>query len=211
MSELNQICSEPPSKRDADWERRLFESIQNSPLFLLEEEPFQGPDGFSYMNLSSKEGTEIQKEDFLNWSLHAGVGWVLNLKEAQAPDFVFNYGMVWNFLVRGTFVNEEKALPPESASPVLVHEIVSGYFPQEVRENMNNFLKANGIGEAEVTLISHGADTDYELLFYFPKDQGREEKDKKTLLEALSWFLPLNYNLAWAKARDPSLHFQKLA
>lgn len=209
MQNLKTICEMPVSKRDLKWEHKLFSAVADFPIYLVGDKPFQGPDGLSYMNVSSEAGTEINKDDFFSWCLDSGVGIVLNLKDEKAPDFVFNYGMVWNFLMRGDFVNEVPKDLKET-DETYVHEISEGYLPKEVRVNLRNFLEANKVVSPQLTLLSGGDQTAYELLWYFPELQEVEEKEQMALLEAISWFLPLDYRLAWADSLDEELQFRPL-
>ncbi len=209
MQNLKTICEMPVSKRDLSWERKLFSAVADFPIYLAEETPFQGPDGLSYMHVSSEVGKEINKDDFFNWCLDSGVGVVLNLKEQKAPDFVFNYGMIWNFLMRGDFINEVPKDLKET-DETYVHEISEGYLPNPVRENIKEFLEDNKIELPQITLLSGGDQTAYELLWYFPSLQDAEEKDQMALLEALSWFLPLDYRISWADSLEEELQFSPL-
>lgn len=209
MQNLKTICEMPISKRDLSWEKKLFSAVADFPIFLVEDQPFQGPDGFSYMHVSSTEGTEINKDDFFKWCFESGVGLVLNLKEKKAPDFVFNYGMVWNFLWRGDFVNETPKDLQES-NETYVHEVSEGYLPKEVRMNIKNFLEMNQVSNPKLTLVSGGDQTPYETLWYFEELQELSEKEQTALLEAVSWFLPLDYRLAWADSLEKELLFKPL-
>lgn len=212
MSYLSDLCDYPISRRDLNWEKSLSKGFFESPIYLIDDQPFQGPDGFSYMQISSKKGKkgeEIEKADFLNWCYQSGLGLVLNLKEKQAPDFVFNYGMVWNYLLRDKFVNEVPKLK-EDSDETYVHEISEGYLPKEVRGVIKHFLDMNNIQDAKISLVSGGDQTPYELLWFFKDLQETPDAEKTSLLEALSWFLPLDYRLAWAESEDLELKFQIL-
>ena len=124
--------------------------------------------------------------------------------------------MIWNYTLRGVFLNPEPKAEKEQSSKknkddkILVHKIVEGYLPQSARENIREFLTLNKISECKIGLVSHGEGTDYEILWYIPKGKNWSEKDQKSLLEALSWFLPLNYNVAWAKTDDKALHLEPI-
>lgn len=209
MQNLKTICEMPVSKRDVKWEAKLFDAVADHPIFLVEDQPFQGPDGFSYMHISSEKGTEINKDDFFKWCFESGVGLVLNLKEKKAPDFVFNYGMIWNFIWRGDFINEVPKDLKET-DQTYVHEVSEGFLPKNVRENIKNFLDMNNVKGAKLTLLSGGDQTAYELLWYFPELQDSDEKDQMALLEAISWFLPLDYRIAWADELEKDLLFKDL-
>ena len=208
---ITQLIETPSAKRDSAWEQSFLNSFSESELYLRSDEPFLGPDGFSYMDVSTSEGAhKLKLEDFMSWCGHAGVGLVVNLKANKTPDYVFSYGMVWNYLLRQTFLNEE----PEQSSPesdtLMVHKILEGYLPQYVRENIKDFLVSNKIEDTKIGLVSRGDKTAYEILWYFPKNKDLSENDQKALLESIAWFLPLDYKMALALQDDPSLHLENL-
>lgn len=214
MNELNKLCEIKQSVRDSKWEEDFLKAFSTSEVFLKSEEPFVGPDGFSYMEMSTTEGETVYLDDFLSWCSEAGVGIVLNLKKNQTPDYVFNYGMIWNYTLRGVFLNPEpndnSQTPIPKKGEVLVHKIVEGYLPQYVRENIKEFLALNKILECKIGLVSQGEGSSYEILWYIPKGKDWSDKDQKSLMEALSWFLPLDYKVAWAKTDDKSLYLEEL-
>jgi len=209
MSLLNELCDYPISRRDLTWEKSLARGFSESEIFLVEDQPFQGPDGFSYMHVSSVKGTQIEKEDFLNWCFESGLGIVLNLKEKKAPDYVFNYGMVWNYLLRGAFVNEVPKMK-EAGDDLYVHKISEGYLPKDVRKVIKSFLEMNKIENTKISLVSGGDGTAYELMLHFPDLEVEHESEKTTLLESVAWFLPLDYRLAWSETADSEFKFQNL-
>jgi hypothetical protein len=209
MSLLTELCDYPISRRDLSWEKSLSRGFLESEVFLVEDQPFQGPDGFSYMHISSEKGSPVEKDDFLTWCFESGMGLVLNLKDKKAPDYVFNYGMVWNYLLRGKFINEVPKMK-EEGDDLYVHKIEEGYLPKDVRKVIKSFLEMNKIDDVKISLVSGGDGTPYELMWLFPKLKVENETDKTSLLEAIAWFLPLDYRLAWADSEDTELKFQKL-
>lgn len=210
---MQEILKTPSSKRNSDWEESFLKAFPGSKIYLRSDEPFLGPDGFSYMDVTSEpSGPLIKLDDFLSWCAHAGVGLVLNLKSNKTPDYVFNYGMIWNYVLRAKFLNPGLESPEEikENQTFFVHKILEGYLPQYVRENIKDFLALNKISDAKLTLISKGDNTPYELLWYFSNDIDLSEADQKTLLESIAWFLPLDYKVAMASNEDPSLHLEPL-
>lgn len=209
MSYLTELCDYPVSRRDLTWEKSLSRGFQESAIFLVEDQPFQGPDGFSYMHISNEKGTPLEKEDFLTWCFESGLGLVLNLKDKKAPDYVFNYGMVWNYLLRGKFINEVPKMK-EAGEDLYVHKIEEGYFPKDARKVIKNFLEMNKVDDVKVSLVSGGDGTPYELMWHFPNLKVENESEKTSLLEAIAWFLPLDYRLAWSDEQDTEFKFQNL-
>jgi len=209
MSLLKELCDYPISRRNLNWEKSLSKGFLESEVFLVDDQPFQGPDGFSYMHISSEKGSPVEKEDFLNWCFESGLGLVLNLKDKKAPDYVFNYGMVWNYLLRGKFMNEVPKMK-EEGNDLFVHKISEGYLPKDVRKVIKNFLEMNKIENTKLSLVSGGDGTAYELMWHFPDFVAQTDADKTSLLESIAWFLPLDYRLAWADTQDTELKFQSL-
>ena len=208
---MNQLLKTPLSKRHSDWEQSFLRAFTESDLYLRSDEPFQGPDGFSYMDISTEQDAQkINIQDFLSWCGQAGVGLVLNLKFNKTPEYVFTYGMLWNYLLRQSFLNIESSKKPKESHPVLVHKILEAYLPRYVRENIKEFLTSNQIEGVKIGLISRGDKTTYELLWYFSNNTDLIEKDQKTLLESLAWFLPLDYKVALIREDDPTLHLKEL-
>ena len=209
MSLLQELCDYPISRRDLTWEKSLSRGFSESQVFLVEDQPFQGPDGFSYMHISASQGSPVEKDDFLTWCFESGLGLVLNLKEKKAPDYVFNYGMVWNYLLRGKFINEVPKMK-EAGEDLYVHKISEGYLPKDVRKVIKTYLEMNKVENVKISLVSGGDGTAYELMWCFPDLQIENDSEKTTLLEAIAWFLPLDYRLAWAEEEEAGLKFQSL-
>ena len=209
---MNTVLETPSSKRDSNWENNFLNAFVEADLYLRSDEPFQGPDGFSYMDVSTTdEGYQkLKLEDFISWCAHAGVGIVVNLKSNKTPDYVFNYGMIWNYLLRRKFLNPDIEDLDHGSEAILVHKIVEGFLPKYVRENISEFLTLNKINEVKIGLISRGDNTPYELLWHFSDNKALSEKDSKTLLESIAWFLPLDYRVALTVADDPGLHLEEL-
>lgn len=214
---LQSLMDTPTPKRDALWEQNLLEIFADSSMFMKHDEPFQGPDGYSYVAVSSvndenKESVDIK--DLLNWCYETGVGLVLNLKEKKSPDYVFTNGMIWNYLLRGSFVNEIKKDQEKQNNQVqdkiLVHEIAEGFLPKVVRNNIKEFLNTNGFKDIKISLLSGGQDTDYQIIWYSKDFSTFDEKTGITLLESLAWFLPGDYNMGLSKEDNPDLRFQDL-
>ncbi len=213
---LDQLVSISGAKRDAAWEQNLLAVFADSSLFMVEDQPFQGPDGYSYVAVTSNKRSEgdeaIDIKDLLNWCYETGVGLVFNLKDKDAPDFVFTNGMIWNYVFRGNFVNQppKEMKDTKEAEQFLVHEISEGYLPRLVRSHIKEFLDLNGFKEVKLSLLSGGDQTAYQIIWYSDDFLKFSEKEGQTLLEAISWFLPSDYQMGIAKEYSEELRFSQI-
>lgn len=211
MNSIFELLKVEQSKRNLNWEKDFLKSFVEGPLYLVNDEPFLGPDGFSYMELSTQGQEPLNFSHFLEWAVNEGVGIVLNIQEKKSPDYVFTYGMLWNYSYRGSFINEEPETPQASSDHViLVHEIHEGYFPRIVRDHVDNYLSHNKISGTEVTLLSRGEGTSYELIWYCPVFEKMKESEITEFLRAVSWFLPADYSLGAAQEKGTQFRFTPL-
>ncbi|MCJ8278130.1 MAG: hypothetical protein HRT44_01130 [Bdellovibrionales bacterium] len=94
MEELLQI---PFEERDDQWEMNFFKELTTNCSFeFLSDSPIEGPDGMSYLAVKTVEEGEPSEKVF-DWLGEKGVGLAVNPDKEQ-PDYVFSYGMIWNFL-----------------------------------------------------------------------------------------------------------------
>ena len=65
-AELSSLLAVPFEQRDLDWELRFFDSILNSKIEVVNDQPVEGPDGFPYLLVKSpsEKATENAQEVF---------------------------------------------------------------------------------------------------------------------------------------------------
>lgn len=98
-----ELLKQEPKARDLEWEKAFFHAFAHSNLKILNEEPAAGPDGWPYLLAAVSEEATEPVAKVLSWLSDKGIGLVVN-PEGETPDYVFSYGMIWNFRERGEFL-----------------------------------------------------------------------------------------------------------
>lgn len=189
------LIQQPESARDAAWENRFLDGFLQARVQVETPEPKTGPDGWPYLLVrTSPEATEPVAR-VLNWLTGRGIGLAVNAHK-MVPDYVFTYGMLWNFKETGRFVvptPERSAAEP--GRKLLMGAPTPKYLPPYVREVLREFLREQRFLRPKILVISSEDYKDVDLAFSLESLGGLGEKDQKTLAEGLAWFLPLHYNV----------------
>ena len=156
---------------------------------------------------SASTGEPIPR--LVQWLAGRGIGLVINAHK-MVPDYVFTYGMLWNFVETGRFV-----IPPSTeatARPGAVHTTAAGqllmgpptekYLPLYVRSVLREFLVAQGYAKPKILVLSSADFKQIDLAFSLESLNSPPAHQHKLLAEAISWFLPLHYNLVLASEKD---------
>ena len=101
---MEELLNVPYEERDEAWEAAFFKELPECQFDLLSDSPIQGPDGLPYLAVEIVDQGEPAK-DIFDWLGEKGVGLAVNPNNEQ-PDYIFSYGMIWNFLVRDEFVTD---------------------------------------------------------------------------------------------------------
>ena len=178
---------------------------QNQKVILLNEDPQNGPDGFPYMMLSTEGAV---KEPFLNlvkWAADRGIGLVVN-PQKETPDFIFTYGMLWNYVERGEFLTPSPMQTPgkiQSSEIQLTQnkQLFAGapseaYWPAMRRKIFKEFLLQQGVMQPKVLMLSEVSDGPMDLTFSLESLGNPKKAEWEGILEAFSWFFPRHYSLS---------------
>jgi hypothetical protein len=163
----------------------------NSSLNILDTMPQTGPDGWPYLLVETRtkeHESTTQLEDsrkVLNWLSDKGIGLVVNPKN-ETPDYIFTYGMIWNFKERHEFYTDRAVQN--------LSEIDERFLPQYVRKILRTFFLDNGIKEMKILLLIT-EDKNFDLCFSLESAGSPPENEHMDFLEAVSWFLPAHYSL----------------
>ena len=137
----------------------------------------------------------------LEWLGEKGVGLAVNPNKEQ-PDYVFSYGMIWNFLLHGEFLtpmeNETERNKEVEFSPG--QEMMAGtpsesYWPPHVRSLFKEFLAQQGIHNARVVMLSQDS-KNYDLCFSEQSLGNPPQEEWQGILEGFSWFFPMHYSFS---------------
>lgn len=204
--EFDKLVQLPESARDDRWEKEFLDSIQNLKVRVLAEgQTTQGPDGWPYLKVATQEGEE-PFEKIVRWLAGRGIGLVVN-PHKMVPDYVFTYGMLWNFVETGYFVSPwtppqagEVLINPESRP--LLGPPTDKFLPAYVREILRELLKGQGYNEPKILVATNRDFSEQDLVFASESVGDLNPGEQRQLAEALSWFLPLHYSLVFAPERE---------
>lgn len=189
--------------RDSEWEAQFLREFPKEHVSVVMPEPQRGPDGWPYLYVSTNEGVKSDESepvvDVITWLSTRGLGLVVNPQKG-IPDFVFTYGMLWNFQERRQFLSPageiktgEFLLKPQSK--VLTGPPSESYLPQYARVIIKQFLADQGVFTPKVLLISEDK-KQYDLCFSIESLGAPESHEHMGIAEAISWFLPAHYSVA---------------
>ncbi|MCX7978945.1 MAG: hypothetical protein N2578_08075 [Bdellovibrionaceae bacterium] len=207
---LDEIFKVPDEERDLDWEARFFTAFTEANVRVISPDPQIGPDGWPYLLVETGEGASEPVQKILHWLSERGIGLVVNPRRAY-PDFVFTYGMIWNFRETGRFYGLASEAPQHSVSFEPGEKILAGapsevYLPSRPRSILREFFRDQGLLQVKILVISRDGKR-FDLAFSSESLGSPPEKERQGILEAISWFLPPHYSLMIISERGlPPFH-----
>jgi hypothetical protein len=119
------------------------------------------------------------------------------------PDYVFTFGMLWNFVETKRFLVPDIKAKAGAVDYSKDKGLIMGppsekYLPLYVREIVRQFLQAQGFSEAKVLVISSPDYREVDLVFSTQSLNNLAASQHKKMAEILGWFLPLHYRLVLA-------------
>ena len=202
--ELKSHLKVQAAKRDLKWEQDFFSLFVKSYVKISRPDPLQGPDGWPYLLVETHEDGPESIVDVVRWLSTRGIGLVVNPNQAT-PDYVFSYGMLWNFIETGSFISpqvEDKRglLEIRDGEQLFVGPPTDKFLPKYARAILREFLlrqmgeKAKQ-GGPRIAMISRDQ-KEFDLCFSLESIGNPPAEEHRGILEAISWFLPLHYRLA---------------
>jgi len=195
---MEELLNVPIEDRDEAWETNFFAQLPDEKFEFLSDTPIEGPDGMPYLAVKlTPDGEPVSK--VLEWLGEKGVGLAIN-PEQETPDYVFTYGMIWNFLLNGEFKKKKKKRAEGNNEVRLTpgQEMMAGtpsqtYLPKKVRELFREFLLEQGVLKPRIVMLSENGQ-DYDLCFSLESLGNPPEEEWNGILQAFSWFFPLHYS-----------------
>lgn len=198
------------------WEDKFLSQFPEVKVSLMAKAPQAGPDQFPYMFLEVREDSTEPALSVLKWVAENGIGIAVNPTKSY-PDFVLTYGMIWNFIRSGKFLEnpvaqphvhgpncnhdhdhhshgEQKSIP--EGTQFYVGAPSEGFLPKPVRNILKEFLKQQGVMAPKVIMISPDQ-VNFDLCFSIESFGSPKPEEHEGILQALSWFLPAHYSLAF--------------
>lgn len=197
---LSKLLTVKQADRDDKWVDDFLAAIADSNVSLLSPDPQQGPDGFPYLMVSTDEAVEPFR-DIVEWCAEKGIGIAIN-PQSETADYVFTYGMLWNFAIRGEFLsevenlNEQKEIRLEAEQQLFAGKPSDGFWPAPARQNFKEFLVQQGILQPRAIMLSEVEGGPMDLSFSLESLSNPPEPEWDGILEAFSWFFPRHYSLA---------------
>ena len=201
MNNINDLCTTPEARRDYKWERQFLDAFVQAKVELVKDEPVQGPDGWPYFfvktGISEEKGEPVVR--LLGWLKDKGIGLVVNAHK-ELPDYIFNYGMIWNFAERQLLVQDSPqhegpdTLDFKEGESVFFGCPSKEYLPTYVVQVLLDFFHQQKVEDPRVAIIGKDKDN-YDLCFSLESLGNPPEQEHQGILEALSWFLPTHYSL----------------
>lgn len=200
--DLYQLISQPETYRDDEWERAFLQAFVDAKVALVSDEAQKGPDGFPYLFVkTSAEGKEPVVR-VVQWLSERGVGLAVN-PHKMMPDYIFTYGMLWNYRETGQFITNVQPTSPDRVTYKQEDKWVFGaptekYLPVYVKRVLREFFTAQNIPVPKILVATSPDFTQTDLLFSLESMGSPEAHDHQRLAEVISWFLPLHYSIVLA-------------
>ena len=204
--------------RDQIWESSFLLELPHANVQIANPEPQEGPDHWPYLLVETYDGSEHSQTtkshvafepliNILHWLSERGIGLALNTMK-PLPDYIFTYGMIWNFRERGEFISSTPAdIRPEmvgaekptnarfeiqDGQQVWVGPPSEAFLPKYARVIIKQFLIDQGAFAPKVLMVS----TDqkhYDLCFSIESLKSPPVHEHANIAEALAWFVPAHY------------------
>lgn len=204
--DLYQLISQPESYRNSDWERAFLYAFIEANVAIVKEDAQPGPDGWPYLYVKiAPEGKEPVAK-VLSWLSDRGIGMAVNPHKVL-PDYIFTYGMIWNYRETGRFIVDLTTDPADQA----VYRREDGwkfgaptdaYLPGYVRRVLREFFTNQSVTEPKILVASSKDDIQTDLLFSLESLGQPPPEEHRRVAEAISWFLPAHYSVVLASERD---------
>ena len=234
---LQEWVKVPDAQRTPQWEEGFFERLVQTKVRLLSKSPQRWADSWPYImvstetegkeNISSADalaGTHVEISTLLYWLKGRGIGLCVN-PQKNPPDYLFNYGMLWHYQYRGTFLNREgdQAVQTEKsmqggkmnqAEQVTEQAVQNGQkevaftsgekiyvaspFPHYFPEEPQKVIRSflQDQGVSQPKVLLMSRDkVSYDLAFSLDSLGFPPAEEHRGIAEALAWFFPLHYSL----------------
>ena len=197
---MEELFKVPFEERDETWDLNFFKTLVETKFEFLSDSPIEGPDGMPYLAVKVVSNGEPAQQVF-DWLGEKGVGLAVNPDKEQ-PDYVFSYGMIWNFLANGEFMTPVEDKQPGGTDLEIVpgQEMMAGtpsetYLPEHVRNLFREFLAQQGVHKPRIVMLSQDS-KNYDLCFSLESLGNPPEEEWQGILEGFSWFFPLHYSFS---------------
>jgi len=195
-------------------ESQLFKQLQEQPCSVLVADPQEGPDGFPYLMVSTDNKNGDNFKNIANWCASRGIGAVINPSE-EGADYIFTYGMLWNYILRGEFLSSATSKTTGALNIVPGQALHAGipsedFWPTAVRKIFKEFLLQQGVLDLKSVLLMETPDGPADLCFSLESLGNPPQEEWEGILEGFSWFFPRHYSLSLISEKNFKTDFMRL-
>lgn len=218
QDKILQHTSLPESRRDLSWEKNFLQMFSDALVTIVSDTPENGPDNFPYLLVEIRPDSTEPAKKVIEWLAPRGIGLVVNAQKIY-PDYIFPWGMLWNFAERSQFLTEdpiqaEKTLEINPGDKLLAGEPHPQYLPNYARGIIKQFLLDQGVFAPKILLVGNKEQakhfSQFDLCFSLESLGNPPPSEHEGILKALSWFLPTHYSLALVPEKDLKIPFVTL-
>lgn len=197
--DFERLITQPEAARDDRWEAEFLDGILQRKVQLEGDEAKEGPDGWPYLFVRTDAGGTEPFSEVVKWLSTRGIGLAVNAHK-MLPDYIFPYGMLWNYNETGRFLLPQEAKPDGDVTYDENQKVKFGapsdkYLPPYVRQVLRDFLLAQGFTAPKILVVTSEDFKHVDLLLSVDSLGGLPKSQHKTLAEMMAWFLPLHYTL----------------
>lgn len=210
------LLTMPQERRDQYWIERFLAAVPDAPLQILDPQMQLGPDGYPYFQLAIPSAGNVAfctLTQALDHCLDRGVGVVIFKSPGRAdePGWVFNYAQLFSYSLFGNFQGDPSQPPAPVEQPdghgrsVLLAAPSESFLPPRVRRAMASFFRnVFGIENPKmIMVVEPGRHPSNALMFDLSAQNfGGDEEKYDRALNALHWYLPMNYCAVLRKPAD---------
>lgn len=196
---LNQLITISAQERDQAWENQFFKALSEANLKLMSPEPQSGPDGWPYLLAEITDDADEPAQKLIQWLAARGIGLVVNPRK-EYPDYVFSYGMLWNFRETGLFYQSIDESRGGGSVEFVPQDVMNAgepaphYLPAYVRTILRDFFRDQSVLRPKVLVMSTD-NLNYDLVFSLESLGNPPESEHAGIAEAIGWFLPPHYSI----------------
>lgn len=204
LMDLIKLVATQEAQRDSQWENQFFKAFSEARVNIASETPIVGPDNWPYLLVETDPEATEPVQNILHWLSTRGLGLVVN-SQKEYPDFIFTYGMLWNFRETGYFVQPASAVANgavqfDSSTIQQAGAPHPKYLPDYVRSILRQFFLDQGVMQPKILVMSQDR-VHYDLTFSLESLGNPKAQEYEGLAEAISWFLPPHYSIVLASEK----------
>lgn len=191
--------------RDNSWEVDFLNTFANEKVEVLSEDPQPGPDGFPYLFVRTSATASEPVQKIVEWLATRGIGLAVN-PQSDNPDYVFTYGMLWNFKEKKRFLEpiahtRSTRMEIPDGKKLFYGNLSDEFFPPYARKLLREFFNQQGIINPKVLAISTDK-KDFDICFSLNALGNPVTSEHQGIAEAISWFFPFNTSIVLIEEKN---------